>query len=581
MSTWVLTFSDRTVKAIGHNAVIAAHINIPRYLPPAAYYGLDLSNLPFKRGFLWVWAYLNGTEYYDATLADLSYIKDVLERLTMSNIHDVLRSSEIGIVEYPYMKLVKQLLSSPRPGERRILLVRDIWEKGYLGYLFPYTVKKPYYETTENTLQELSRMDVNYLSLFPVERRGLTLPPSLLGKYEIETREDVEDGADDMSTGVPVGDKIYHILSKIRRFASGYPDLTRAFIVQVPESARTPEFIEFLRPLVKFIVVTSPPLDSHKQTQMRVYSDDVSGRTFVYDSSDNKTFEVPWIAFYKKIFSMNRGKKLSPYPPLSAFTPSSPPNFLVAGKPVHGCKSVYMVRSKFMLARGEEEEGERSLLEDDKWNPALEYAWSYINGIDNQLSLADKSIGDSIRIMHYLNYFDVPLMTDLFDSYLKELCEKILREKGPPEALPYFTHYISQIDSISRQSLGVFFSEKDLTGGLADQVVASFKPLVSRISRIFTFPYNSYTMVRISGFEDPSPGDTLAIYSLQDWFDNKPSLELPIFAPVRTAEHSTRENFDDDKYDRILPVGSRGVILHSRRENNEMYNAEYIILRKK
>ena len=61
MSTWVITFEDKVVKAIGDNEVIAAHINIPRYLPPARYYSLAI-DVSYNRAFVWMWSYITGND---------------------------------------------------------------------------------------------------------------------------------------------------------------------------------------------------------------------------------------------------------------------------------------------------------------------------------------------------------------------------------------------------------------------------------------------------------------------------------------------------------------------------------------
>ena len=464
-------------------------------------------------------------------------------------------------------------------------LITGIWSKGYLPYVlsfeaYDYTGIPFVEEIKKSSLVKLPTPDSNYIDSFP--NRDRVLPLSLYGKYELSENNIVMGDAGSI---VEFNNNSLCITAQLDGTGVFSAASSHGFnyIIRPKQSKYDPEPHDVRRTLI---------LERHKTPEFKLFYDNndviigfvpregegrriVIGRgprVFMEDGREGKFRELTRVGLYEMKYERGRRKRLTPIPNLGRFTvdPSTPrlEHFIVGGRRVIGYRNVFTNRSVVMRDDSFFTMG-NTLFPDEKWNPPIEYAWNYINGIDNLLSLGTMGIVESLRVIHYLNYFIVSLTSDLFDAYLVDLCNKILETAilHEKEVLDLFNISISKIDQKSRELLTIFHSTKYITGGLADRVVAKLATSTDDIKHLFTLPYNSLAGTTAIGYF----GHVYAIYSMEDKYGNKPDLLLPIFK--RTAKD---DELLDEKYSSIRIKGD-GMVVQPRYGMPESYDALKVV----
>lgn len=576
LSVWVVTFSHPehepiTIKVTGYNDVIAAHIPLP-ILPQAAYYGITLHTKFDTNAFRWVWSYVSGLPIEGIPIATVETFRNAsrcLFELCGTTHDDWLLTTTITPVDYPLMMLVKQFLSSlvvtddikasPEIDVHNYVYVRDIVDimhkKGYLSSILPLG--------TSRHDKILSQIDKAFLSLYMTP----VVPISLMKHhYGVFHRVAVLGGdGRGYSCITPIRGNIHYI------------ETISTNQVTVNNANRILEVIALVvsgvvdERLIRFIMSGQAMYITNEDRTVIIVTTvqtRAPGETYVIDNiTDNArtgvVHRVPWVYFLGPGGGVYGERTITPIPPipLSIIPSMGIPIATVGGRKCPLYPLICISRSGYMkgffsLA----DPRELVLFPDDPWNPAMEYAWNYINGLDNRVIVSDN--GSILRIFHYLNYFNVSLTTALFDNYLIDLCSKVTELNRD-----VFPKYIRQIGKEERKSLSIFYPPELAAPSAADAAIF-------RLSGTVVLPLLTIL----------PPGAMTVIYNMRGRYGNRPSPHL-VFPLIVSSVGLNRlgSPMDDIIYksvDMINRVPGRhedGVKLQTRRGEYEMYEHADVI----
>lgn len=531
-TTWVVSFIDRTVKLPGINDVIAAHIDIPRYLPPAHYYMLKIPRPLNVNGFNWVWSYLNGTIDNSIPLSPEDGLEALLYleffRIGEASWH---QSAAVKIPSpYPALKLVSSVLSRNHPHQEGQVIAPEYISK-YVklftkaGYLWQLLETKD--SITESVFPLPEKLS-NYLRMFnPADIDEYQPMPS----YKIIHRGNFREP---ITLMIPILGNIY-ILSTM--FGIINQTIQPVNGVPIPEEAL--RYITngiFVRRSITIIAPTrKAPI-----IQIQIFIAE-NGKMWIAQKGI-APIVIPWHLYIVRDKSRDPPPLRNVLSPITAFPPFSSTGekeFLLGSVRVSGYPTVFKERSAYMRAMPDEKDV--VVIKEDP-SPPLLYAWNYINGLDNRLDL-NMTLSEAVRIFHYLNYFDVDLQSDLYDGFLHSLCGKMIMEGGilsPPERKSILSEFIGNIRMIKdRKALLVFHASGNRSCPVDQAVAALLERRVSppfghiEGSEIFTLgPFEG--MVRSNPDVGKKGGNPLvAIYDILAPNGARIDLPYPVFGNRR------------------------------------------------
>ena len=494
--TWVISFADRTVRLVGVNDVIAAHVNIPRALPRTHYYSLKFARSLNVNAFNWIWSYLNGMVNEANPLSPVDALDAVL----------YLEDLKIGGLSYLALKVINSVLSrahGPSYNSNATELIND-----YIKLFFNAGYQRQILKTGSGTSSNypLPVEISNYFTIMDLVYilKDLKEVP-LLPSYEIipldEQWENARVGAMVTMIFPLMGNTYMPELTFNRIFAE------RHYTGQIPIPAEILEWIGEERPIMYAHADLAPSYTGdilYRGPMIPVEIFIVDNRDMLIVREGVPLTNIPWFlrVIRQKIPTLIN-KIMTPFTTFSPSIPSGERNFLLGSVRVPGYPTVFRERSMYMRAMPDERD---VLVIKEEPTPPLLYAWYYVNGIDNCLNLA-MSLGEAVRIFHYLNYFNVDLTSDLYNGFLSSLSTKIINEGeslSPQEKKLVLSEFIGNIRNIRNRKALLVFHGVGQGSCLVDQAVAVL--LDKRLSPPFGYieEVEIFTL-KFAGVARPSP----------------------------------------------------------------------------